>query len=89
MDLRHSGAVGERLAVAQNARLVGPDHRGVAENRCELATVITDGDGLPVLVSSEVSEGEAPWDLQGVSVLRGIGGDDDSGQRYTMTIARA
>src|SRR5262249_30740671 len=83
VDLRHPGAVGERLAVSRNARLVGRDHRGVAKNRRELATVETDGNGLPGLVSFEIGEGEAARNLHGVSVLRGIGrGDDDSEQRY-------
>jgi hypothetical protein len=58
MDLRPPGAVGDRLAVAGNARLIGLDHRGIAEDRCELVTVVTDGDNLPIFVSPELGEGE-------------------------------
>ncbi len=70
MDLGHPGAVGERLAVARNARLVRLDHRGIAEDDCELVAVVTDGDGLPVLVSFELGKAETTRNLHGISVLR-------------------
>ena len=54
MDLRHLGAVGERLAVAGNACLVGLDHRGIAEDRLDCISILTNSDGLPILVSSEL-----------------------------------
>ena len=48
MDLRHSGAVGERLAVARNAGPVGVDHHGIGEDRSKQASVLTNGDNLPL-----------------------------------------
>src|SRR4029077_93909 len=43
MDLRESRAIGERLAIARDARLVGLDHCGIAEDGRELVAVVTDG----------------------------------------------
>src|SRR5207247_320567 len=73
MDLRHSGAVGERLAVAGNAGPVGGDHHGIGEDRCKQGSVLTDGDNLPGLVSPELGEGEPTRHLHGVLVLGGQG----------------
>src|SRR5579863_6283284 len=70
MDLRHPGPIGERLAVAGNARLVGLDHYGIAEDDRELVAIVTDSDRLPILVASELGEAEATRDLHGISVLR-------------------
>src|SRR5882672_7928496 len=58
MDLRHLGAVGERLAVAGNAGLVGLDHHGIGEDHRHHLFVVTDGDRLPAFVSSELRERE-------------------------------
>jgi hypothetical protein len=63
VDLGHLGAVGEWLSVPGNTNLVGFDHRRVAQNRCELISVMTDGDRLPILVSPKFGEGEAAWHL--------------------------
>src|SRR6266550_5469327 len=73
VDLRHSGAVGERLAVARNAGPVGVDHHGIGEDRSQQASVLTDGDNLPVLVSPELGEREPTRHLHGVLVLGGQG----------------
>src|SRR5437870_4799420 len=73
MDLGHSGAVGERLAVARNAGPVGGDHHGIGEDRSQQASVLTDGDNLPVLVSPELGEREPTRHLHGVLVLGGQG----------------
>src|SRR6185312_16491894 len=70
MDLRHPGPIGERLAVAGNARLVGIDHYGIAEDDRELVAIVTDSDHLPILVASELGEAEATRHLQSVPVLR-------------------
>ena len=56
MDLRHPRAVRERLAVAGNAVLVGLDHHGISEDRSNKVSVLTDGDNLPGLVSSELGK---------------------------------
>src|SRR6266852_4943353 len=42
MDLRHFGAVGERLAVTGNTGLIGVDHRGVPEDHSKQPSVFTD-----------------------------------------------
>src|SRR5437870_3642153 len=73
VDLRNSGAVGERLAVARNAGPVGGDHHGIGEDRSQQASVLTDGDNLPVLVSPELGEREPTRHLHGVLVLGGQG----------------
>src|SRR5690242_2356406 len=44
MDFGHLGAIGERLAVAGHAFLVGVDHYGVAQDHSYLASVLTDRD---------------------------------------------
>jgi hypothetical protein len=56
MDFRQLGAVGERLAVAWNAGQVGLDHYRIREDRSNVISVLTDGDNLPSLVSSELRE---------------------------------
>jgi len=58
MDLRHLGAVGERLAVAGNAGLLGLDHHGIGEDHSHHLFAVTDGDSLPAFVSSELGERE-------------------------------
>jgi hypothetical protein len=70
MDLRHLGAVWERLAVAGNARLVGRDDLGIAEDRYQQVSGLTNGDELPVFVSPELGEGEPVRHLHSVLVLR-------------------
>src|SRR6059058_4749249 len=73
VDLRHSGAVGERLAVARNAGPVGVDHHGIGEDRSQQASVLTNGENLPVFVSPELGEREPTRHLHGVLVLGGQG----------------
>src|SRR5205823_11007030 len=69
VDLRHLGAVGERLAVAGNSGPVRVDHGGVREDRSKQVSVLTDGDNLPGLVSPELGEREPARHLHGVLVL--------------------
>ena len=66
VDLRYPGAVGERLAVAGNAGLVGRDHRRIGEYRSNMVSVLTDGDKLPGFVSSELREREPVPHFHGV-----------------------
>src|SRR5213594_3402490 len=80
MDLRHLGAVGERLAVPGNAGPVGLDHLGIGEDRSKQGSVLTDGDNLPGLVSPELGEREPTRHLQGVLVLGGLGGHGGAAQ---------
>jgi hypothetical protein len=56
MDLRHLGAVGERLTVAGNAGPIGVDHHGMSEDRGDPSGV-NDGDSLSAFVSPELREG--------------------------------
>ena len=56
MDLRHFGAVGERLSVTGNTGLIRVDHRGVPEDHSEHLSVMADGNGLPAFVSLELGE---------------------------------
>jgi hypothetical protein len=49
---------------------VGLDHRWIPEDYCDLVSVMTGGDNLPVFVSPELGEGETARHLQGVPVLR-------------------
>src|SRR6266550_6262592 len=70
MDLRHLGAVGERLAVTGNAGLVGLDHHGIGEDQSHHLFIVTDGDSLPTFVSSELREREPIRHSHGVLVLR-------------------
>jgi hypothetical protein len=58
MDLRHLGAVGERLAVAGNAGPVGVDHHGIGEDHSDHVFGLTDGDSLPAFVASELRESD-------------------------------
>jgi hypothetical protein len=71
MDLRHLGAVGERLAVAGCAGPIGVDHHGICEDGSHRIAVVTDGDNLPLFVSSKLREREAVRYFEGVLVLRG------------------
>src|SRR5438094_1109060 len=80
MDLRHLGAVGERLAVPGNAGPVGRDHHGISEDHSHQGSVLTDGDNLPGLVSPELGEREPTRHLQGVLVLGGLGGHGGAAQ---------
>ena len=73
MDLRHLGAVGERLAVVGNTGPVGVDHHGIGEDHGERALSLTHGNSLPVFVSPELGEREAAQHLHNVLVLRGKG----------------
>src|SRR5213596_1225898 len=73
VDLRHSGAVGERFAVARHAGPVGVHHHGIGEDRSKQASVLTNGDNLPVFVSPELGEREPTRHLHGVLVLGGQG----------------
>src|SRR5271169_4320103 len=81
MDLRHLRAVGEGLAVAGNARLVGLDHRRIAEDRFDRFSILTYGDSLPIFVSPELGEGETARDLQGIPVLRSKGHATQHGEQ--------
>src|SRR5258708_12664200 len=56
MDLRHFGAVGERLAVTGNTGLTRVDHRGVPENHRKHLSVIPHTNGLPAFVSLELPQ---------------------------------
>src|SRR6266849_2992414 len=69
MDLRQLGAIGERLAVAGNAGQVGLDHHRISEDRSNKASILTDRDNLPGLVSSELREREPIRHFHGVLVL--------------------
>src|SRR6185503_2920717 len=73
MDLRHLGAIWERLAVAGNAGLEGRNDLWIAEDRYEQVSGLTDGNDLPLFVSPELGEGEPIRHLHGVFVLRGQG----------------
>jgi hypothetical protein len=88
MDLRHLGAVGERLAVVGNTGPVGVDHRRIGEDQSERVIGLTDGDGLPVLVAFELREREATRHVQREPILRCKGYvAQDSEQAATITIA--
>src|SRR6266403_686674 len=71
MDLRHFGAVGERLAVAGNTGLISVDHRGVPEDYSKHLPVMTDRNGLPAFVSLELGEREPIRHFDGVPILGG------------------
>src|SRR5579872_2426414 len=73
MDLRQLRAIGERLAVAGNAGHVCLDHLRISEDRSNKGSVLTNGDNLPGLVTSELREREPIWHFQSVLVLRGKG----------------
>jgi hypothetical protein len=53
-DLRNLGAVGEVLAVTGNAVPVSLDHCGIGDDHFDPVFGLTDGDILPVFVSSEL-----------------------------------
>src|SRR3989442_3558593 len=82
MNLRHLGAVGERLAVSGNAGLVGLDHHGIGKDHSHHLFVVTDGDGLPAFVSSELREREPIRYFHGVLVLRRAGHAAGDSERY-------
>src|ERR1700722_10699764 len=69
MDLRHLGAIGERLAVARNAGLVGLDHHGISQDHSDRRFVVTDGDSLPSFIPPELREREPTRNFQCVLVL--------------------
>src|SRR5438445_743752 len=83
-DLGHLGAVGERLAVAGNAGLVGLDHDRISEDRSNKIAVLTDGYNLPSFVSSELRERESARHFHGVLVLdlSGNGQPAEDSQQY-------
>src|SRR5262245_59363820 len=58
MNLRHLGTVGEWLAVAGNASLVGGDDLGIPEDHLDQVSALADADDLPVFVSLELGECE-------------------------------
>jgi hypothetical protein len=70
MDLRHLGAVRERLAITGNTGFVSLDHHRIREDRSNEATVLTDGDNLSGLISSELRERQPIRHFQGVLILR-------------------
>ena len=82
MDFRHLGAVRERLAVAGYAFLIGVDHYGIPQDHSEVASVLTDRDYRPVLVSPELREREPARDLHSVFVLRGNSPAAEDSERY-------
>src|SRR5207237_10872157 len=82
MDLRHLGAVGERLAVPGHAGPVSLDHHGISEDRSKQGSVLTDGDNLPGLVSPELGQRETTRHLQRLLIL---GGPCAAGRRTAET----
>ena len=79
LDLRDLGALGKKLAVAWNAAPIGFDHRVICRDYLDAMLGLAHGNGLPVVVSSEVGKREPIRDLQRVSVLL-IMGQGDRGQ---------
>src|SRR5258708_26723802 len=71
MNFRHLGAVRERLAIAGHAFLIGVDHYRIPYDHSDLASVLTDRDHWPVLVSPKLREREPVRYLHSVFVLRG------------------
>src|SRR6185437_9678604 len=69
MDLRHSGAVREGLAVAGNAGFEGVDDHRVSDDDSDGLCMLAGGDYFPVFVALELGEGEAAGYLEGVLVL--------------------
>src|SRR5262245_47444623 len=82
MDLRHLGAVGEWLAVAGNAGLVGGDNLRIAEDHLDQVSALTDADDLPGFVSLELGECETIRHLHSVLVLSGNGPLAQNGERH-------
>jgi hypothetical protein len=78
VDLRHLGAIRERLAIAGNAGPVGVYHLGISEDHSDEPVVLTGGNNLPTFVSLEPGEREPTRHFQGVLVLLGKG---DAAQR--------
>src|SRR5438034_969231 len=86
MNFRHLGAVWERLAIAGHAFLIGVDHYRIPHDHSDLASVLTDRDHWPVLVSPKLREPEATWYLHSVFVLRGNRDTSrQNGDRYRNT----
>src|SRR5580698_1122385 len=73
LDLGDLGALGKRLAVARNARLVGRNDRGIAQDHFHPVIRLRTRDELPVSIALEVGERDATRQLQGVPVLLGNG----------------
>src|SRR5262249_18688690 len=69
---------GKGLPFPGNTGLVGRDNLRIPEDRYDQVSGLTDGDDLPVFVSSELREREAARHLHSVLVLRGEG---DAAQR--------
>src|SRR6266576_2601683 len=86
MNFRHLGAVWERLAIAGHAFLIGVDHYRIPHDHSDLASVLTDRDHWPVLVSPKLREREAIRYLHSVFVLRGNRDTShQNGDRYRNT----
>src|SRR3981189_1093661 len=86
MNFRHLGAVWERLAIAGHAFLIGVDHYRIPYDHSDLASVLTDRDHWPVLVSPKLREREAIRHLHSVFVLRGNRDTSrQNGDRYRNT----
>src|SRR5258708_8205576 len=86
MDLRHFGAVGERLAVTGNTGLIRVDHRWVPEDHSKHLSVMTDINGLPAFVSLELGEREPIRPFERVPVLGGNRSPgSQNGERYRNT----
>src|SRR5262249_36941299 len=82
MDLRHLGAIWERLAIAGHPLLIGIDHYGVPQDRSHNALVLTDRDYGPAFVSPELGECEPIRHLHSVLVLRGDGPAAHDGEHH-------
>src|SRR5262245_31702087 len=82
MDLGHLGAVGERLAVAGHAGLVGGDDLRIPEDHLDQVSALADADDLPGFVSLELGECETVRHLHTVLVLSGNGPLAQNGERH-------
>ncbi len=84
MDFRHSGAVGDNLAVADFPGAIGGDHRGIAEDHFDQLLGadrgLTDGDRLPALEPLELGERETIRHLHRILVLRRQGDAPQGGK---------
>jgi hypothetical protein len=71
LQLHNLGAVGERLAIAGYALLIGFDHYRIAEDRSGHVCAFGEAgaDQLPFFVPLDLREREAAWHLQRVLVL--------------------
>src|SRR5258706_3975492 len=91
MDLRHPGAVGERLAIGGHSGLVGADHHGIGDDHCKQTSVVAGGHNLPAFVSSELGKREPARHFHGVLVLRERAAAEnrrrnDDGSRNALTL---